>query len=235
MTRITIKRSNILDQNFNPVQNRKIKFWASTWKQSPLWVKMEFWECWMFVCDGLWRVISHALRLYLPGWQFAPIFLIGSRCTDTLDLDKKTFWNFCNNLNFLKFRQKHLPRFARDSLSQSCWLAPGAQTHLTKKQAHKTQPKSQNAPVFFNDRWNAGRISVKIRRERHLGNLVGQVYDEEKNQIIMIKMWPTIVVSYDLMHNKSSQLETSKDFLFSFLNLSSNSLDWGCSSSSIWS
>ena len=29
-------------------------------------------------------------------------------------------------------------------------------------------------------------------------------------------MWPTIVVSYDLMHNKSSQLETSKDFLFFF-------------------
>ena len=149
----------------------------------------------------------------------------------------KKNWVFCNNLNkyILKFGQKYLPWFARDSLSQSCWLAPGAQTHLTKKQANKTQPKSQNAPVFFNDRWNAGRISVKIRRERHLGNLVGQVYDEEKNQIIMIKPWPTIVVSYDLMPKKSSQLETSKDFLFSFLNLSSNSLDWGCSSSSIWS
>ena len=131
-------------------------------------------------------------------------------------LGEKTFWYFCNNLNILKFRQKHLPRFARDSLSQSCWLAPGAQTHLTKKQANKTQPKSKNAPVFFNDRWNAGRIRVKIRRERHLGNLVGQVYDEEKNQIIMIKMWPTIVVSYDLMHNKCSKLETSKDFLFFF-------------------
>ena len=42
-----------------------------------------YWDWWMFVMDGLSLVISDALRLYLLGWQFAPIFLIGSTCTST--------------------------------------------------------------------------------------------------------------------------------------------------------